>query len=876
MANSANPEINKKIATSALGTLVIATVFFYLGDRYAETLVTYPGQIFDHLSDAFLSMWQTIKDAPFALDMTSNSLLFGGACFLIIWMIWLRYVAFIGNYRSGEESGSARWGTLKEGKKFKDLQTEDNNLLFTKNFGLALHRPKFDPEYDRNLNVLVVGGSGSGKTFNYVTPNICQLNTSYFVTDPKGTLLKDAGYLFTDNGYKLKSFNTINLDESMHYNPLKYVKTDTDILSFVNCFIMNTNPEGKSSGDPFWENAEKMLYTALIALLRDWFPAKDYNMSSLLTLLSLAEARENDENFKSALDLMFLQIEEGKKYKQNDGSSPDTAGNAGLSRSFGTKQADNGWSWVPSKFKRNSDGVKPADCGGLSADEDFALMNYKNFKVAAGKTLKSILISCNVRLAPIATDGVRELLTYDEMEIDTLGDPDAKVAIFGILSDTDKTLSFLFAILMWQTIDQLCRKALSDYGGKLPTPVHFIFDEFANIGTIPQIEETIAVTRSRNIGITIILQSMSQLESKYDKKAQTIIDCCDSTLFLGGKSNSTNKEIAEMIGKQTIHQMTYNESTGQSSSASKNLQIQGRDLIDAAEIGKMSRLKAILLIAGTNPLMDDKYDPHAHKLPKGFVTIKQLQGDLDLGDLRDEVEDFDFDGDITEAFGETAEYKVDDNYHALLTWLPDHTEWLEEAKCNGLLEGCEGDIYKMVQMAQYVYFKSDLNDHCEDICRYGTLDQLKDMGVYAIRESLADEILNDLSYDEDYAPTDDAKDTIISAIYATFEEKYGEDFADCADNFIQDNDDIAGRVNPCAMSVETVRAVYGMGFDAVFLNDWKKELAECDIDPEAVSVDSEAHDMENGRDGLDGNAPEKDAPEKDDRDAQPPVDTDNR
>lgn len=206
MANSANPEINKKIATSALGTLFIATVFFYLGDRYAETLVTYPGQIFDHLGDAMLTMWETIGDAPFALDMTSNSLLFGGACFLIIWMIWLRYVAFIGNYRSGEESGSARWGTVKEGKKFKDLQTEDNNLLFTKNFGLALHRPKFDPEYDRNLNVLVVGGSGSGKTFNYVTPNICQLNTSYFVTDPKGTLLKDAGYLFTDNGYKLKSF----------------------------------------------------------------------------------------------------------------------------------------------------------------------------------------------------------------------------------------------------------------------------------------------------------------------------------------------------------------------------------------------------------------------------------------------------------------------------------------------------------------------------------------------------------------------------------------------------------------------------------------------------------------------------------------------
>ena len=412
----------------------------------------------------------------------------------------------------------------------------------------------------------------------------------------------------------MKSFNTINLDESMHYNPLKYVKTDTDILSFVNCYIMNTNGDGKA-GDPFWENAEKMLYTALIALLRDWFPPEDYNLSSLLMLLSMAEARENDENFRSPLDLLFLQIEEGKRYIPNEGGAPSVStGGTGLSRSFSSGGSDgSAWSWEPSLFKRNSDGVKPADCDGLSPDKDFALMNYKNFKVAAGKALKSIIISCNVRLAPIATAGVRRLLEYDEMELDTLGDPDAKVAVFGILSDTDKTLSFLFAIMMWQCIDQLCRKALTDYGGKLPTPVHFIFDEFANIGTIPQIEETIAVTRSRNIGITIILQSMSQLESKYDKKAQTIVDCCDSTLFLGGKSNSTNKEIAEMIGKQTIHQMTYNESSGQSPSASKNLQIQGRDLIDAAEIGKMSRKKAILLIAGTNPLMDDKYDPHTHK-----------------------------------------------------------------------------------------------------------------------------------------------------------------------------------------------------------------------------------------------------------------------
>lgn len=264
------------------------------------------------------------------------------------------------------------------------------------------------------------------------------------------------------------------------------------------------------------------------------------------------------------------------------------------------------------------------------------------------------------------------------------------------------------------------------------------------------------------------------------------------------------------------------------------------------------------------------------KLPKGFVTITQLQGDLDLGDLRDEVEDFDFDGDLTVAFSETADDKVDSNYHALLSWLPDHTEWLEQAEFDGLLEGCKGDIYKMTQMAQYECFKSDLYDHREDICRYGTLDQLRDMGVYAIRESLADEILNDLSYDEDYAPTDDAKDTIMGTVSAAFKERYGDDFAEVATDFGQDIDDIAGRANPCILSVETVRAVNERGYDAVFAKQWKAELSECDIDPEAVSVGSEAHDMENGRDGLDGNAPEKDTPEKDDRDAQPSVDTDNR
>lgn len=263
-------------------------------------------------------------------------------------------------------------------------------------------------------------------------------------------------------------------------------------------------------------------------------------------------------------------------------------------------------------------------------------------------------------------------------------------------------------------------------------------------------------------------------------------------------------------------------------------------------------------------------NPNVH----GEPTVTQVFGALASDAML--ARDYGMDEFADELCADMKPSEVDSNYHALLSWLPDHTEWLEQAEFDGLLEGCKGDIYKMVQMAQYECFKSDLYDHREDICRYGTLDQLRDMGVYAIRESLADEILNDLSYDEDYAPTDDAKDTIMGAVSAAFEERYGEDFAEVATDFGQDIDDIAGRANPYVLSVDTVRAVNEKGYDAVFAEQWKAELSECDIDPEAVSVDSEAHDMENGRDGLDGNAPEKDAPEKDNRDAQPPVDTDNR
>ena len=407
---------------------------------------------------------------------------------ITVLIVWLYTFMYAGNYRYGEEAGSAKWGTLKEGVAFKDQTDPSNNLLFTKNYGLALKKPKFDLEHDRNLNVMVIGGSGSGKTRNYVKPNLMQLNASYFLTDPKGTSLPECGYLFRDNGYRIKVFNTIEFNKSMHYNPLKYVKTDADILSFVNCLISNTNGDKQSGGDPFWENSERLLYTALIALLRDWFPPEDYSLDGLLTLLSMAEAKENDENFKSPLDMIFDEIETGKVYERNPfyqgPSTSSSYADAESDRMAISENTTDEFTWQSSLMERNNDGLSPAREGGLTSDQDFALANYKMFKVAAGKTLKSIIISCNVRMAPMRIEQVRELLKYDEMNLDEMGDPGQRTAVFAIMSDTDKTFSFLHAIMMWQSIDILCRRALEKYNGKLPTMVNFIFDEFANIGTI--------------------------------------------------------------------------------------------------------------------------------------------------------------------------------------------------------------------------------------------------------------------------------------------------------------------------------------------------------------------------------------------------------
>ena len=326
---------------------------------------------------------------------------------------------------------------------------------------------------------MVIGGSGSGKTRNYVKPNLMQLNSSYFLTDPKGTSLPECGYLFRDNGYRIKVFNTIEFAKSMHYNPLKYVHTDADILSFVNCLISNTNGDKPSGGDPFWENSERLLYTALIALLRDWFPKEDYSLVGLLELPVHGGSQGKMTRTSSHRSISSLTRSRRawsmREMRIIEAPSTSTSYAAAESdRMAISENTTDEFIWKPSSMERNGDGVSPADHGGLTSDQDYALANYKMFKVAAGKTLKSIIISCNVRMQPMRIEQVSELLRYDEMDLDEMGDPGQRTAVFAIMSDTDKSFSFLHAIMMWQSIDILCRRALEKYNGKLPTMVNFI------------------------------------------------------------------------------------------------------------------------------------------------------------------------------------------------------------------------------------------------------------------------------------------------------------------------------------------------------------------------------------------------------------------
>ena len=480
-------------------------------------------------------------------------------------------------FRQGEEYGSARWGNQKDIAPFIDPVFE-NNILLTQTERLTMNsRPK-QPKYARNKNVIIIGGSGSGKTRFYVKPNLMQMpsNVSYVVTDPKGTILVECGKMLRrgtpkmKNGkpvrdkqgkviyepYRIKVLNTINFKKSMHYNPFRYIRSEKDILKLVNTIIANTKGEGEKSSEDFWVKAERLLYCALIGYIYYEAPEDEQNFATLLEFINASEAREDDEEFKNAVDELFEELE-----------------------------AEN--------------------------PEHFAVRQYKKYKLAAGKTAKSILISCGARLAPFDIAELREIMSYDEMELDKIGD--RKTALFLIMSDTDTTFNFVIAMLQSQLFNLLCDKADDVYGGRLPVHVRVIADEFANIGQIPQFDKLIATIRSREISASIILQSQSQLKAMYKDSADTILGNCDTTLFLGGKEKTTLKEMSELLGKETIDLYNTSETRSNQKSFGLNYQKTGKQLMTEDEIAVMDGGKCILQIRGARPFFSDKYDITKHK-----------------------------------------------------------------------------------------------------------------------------------------------------------------------------------------------------------------------------------------------------------------------
>jgi len=457
-------------------------------------------------------------------------------------------------YRRGVEYGSARWGTPADIAPFIS-SVFDNNVLLTQTERLTMDsRPK-NPALARNKNVMVIGGSGSGKTRFYVKPQILQLHSSYCVTDPKSTILSEVGQLLQRAGYDIRFINTINFAKSMKYNPFAYLKSEKDILKLVSAIIANTKGEGEKATEDFWVKAEKLYYTALIGYIFYEGREDEKNFITFLDMINASDAKEEDEDYKNPVDLMFDKLEK-------------------------------------------------------KDPEHFAVLQYRKFRVAAGKTLKSIIVSCGARLSPFDIKELRALMEYDEMELDTIGDK--KTALFVIISDTDNTFNFVAAMLYSQLFNTLCEKADDFYGGRLPVHVRLLLDEFANLGQIPQFDKLIATIRSREISASIVLQSQAQLKSAYKDNADTIAGNCDTTLFLGGKEKTTLKEMSELLGKETIDSFNTSESRGQSPSHGLNYQKMGRDLFSQDEIAVMDGGKCICQIRGVRPFLSQKFDITKH------------------------------------------------------------------------------------------------------------------------------------------------------------------------------------------------------------------------------------------------------------------------
>lgn len=534
-------------------------IFGYVADKF------YYGYRITEGSDALNRLMDSLaSNVAFANPLPSfhpKDLLVG-----IITGVALRLVVYFKaknakKFRHGVEYGSARWGTPKDIEPYMDKENFENNILLTQTERLQMNGRPSSPKYARNKNVLIIGGSGSGKTRFFVKPNLMQMHSSYVVTDPKGTVLLEVGKMLQSNGYRIKVLNTINFTKSCHYNPFSYVRSEKDILKLVNTIIVNTKGEGAQATEDFWVKAEKLYYQALIAYIWYEAPEEEQNFSMLIDLIDASEAREDDEEFKNAVDLLFEELEK-------------------------------------------------------EDPTHFAVRQYKKYKLAAGKTAKSILISCGARLAPFDIRELRELTSYDELELDTLGE--IKTAMFVIISDTDATFNFLVSIMYAQLFNLLCDKADDVYGGRLPIHVRCLLDEFANIGQIPSFEKLIATIRSREISASIILQSKSQLKAIYKDNADTIEGNCDTTLFLGGKEKTTLKEMAEILGKETIDLYNTSDTRGTSQSYGLNYQKTGKELMSQDEIAVMDGGKCIMQVRGVRPFFSDKYDITKHKQYKNL------------------------------------------------------------------------------------------------------------------------------------------------------------------------------------------------------------------------------------------------------------------
>lgn len=526
--------------------------FFYVGNIFSHHIRAYTGgDVIDKIFQGILEL-NTMSFIP-SIHLTDIIIGIGVAA-LIKFIVYSKGKN-AKKFRQGKEYGSARWGTRKDIEPYMDEKFQ-NNILLTQTERLTMNGRPANPKYARNKNVLVIGGSGSGKTRFYVKPNLMQMHSSYCVTDPKGTIVIECGKMLEDNGYEIKILNTINFKKSMKYNPFAYIRSEKDILKLVQTIIANTKGEGEKAGEDFWVKAEKLYYTALIGYIWYEAPREEKNFATLLDMIDASEVREDDETYMNPIDRLFEALE-----------------------------------------KREP--------------THFAVKQYKKYKLAAGKTAKSILISCGARLAPFDIRELRELMSEDELELDTLGD--RKTALFVIISDTDDTFNFVVSIMYSQLFNLLCDKADDVYGGRLPVHVRCLLDEFANIGLIPKFEKLIATIRSREISASIILQAQSQLKAIYKDNADTIVGNCDSTLFLGGKEKTTLKELSETLGKETIDLYNTSETRSNQKSFGLNYQKTGKELMSQDEITVMDGGKCIFQLRGVRPFLSDKFDITKHK-----------------------------------------------------------------------------------------------------------------------------------------------------------------------------------------------------------------------------------------------------------------------